>query len=253
MNFRNRLIALNKKMSGDFLQMYAALKQDASLKEYATADTAIISESVVTIIDANYPACLKELMMPPFVLYYEGDLTILDKKRLGVWGSRKPSPYAQIICSTLLNEGDLDYVVVTNLDVGINALAIETYQSKGYLIGILASGLERKYPIETKDIFRQENTKYCLITEYASNVTVSLKQLQARQRLMVGLSEMVVCIEPPKGSDLVKMSIQALNQGILVYVVPDQLTQNQEVATFELIEQGASCLTQLNLFHIKKL
>ena len=51
----------------------------------------------ITLDDAEYPTLLKEIYDPPFVLYYRGDVNLLEKPMLGIVGSRKATGYTRIV------------------------------------------------------------------------------------------------------------------------------------------------------------
>ena len=85
MTLRERLIALSVMKNGNWSKMYDILKDDIHLKslteeEIKSSLLKIGKINVITILDETYPEGLKEMIRPPFVLYYQGDLTLLKKK-----------------------------------------------------------------------------------------------------------------------------------------------------------------------------
>ena len=47
----------------------------------------------ITILDDRYPDSLKAINYPPFVIYYKGDLSLLDTRLVSMVGMRNPSEY----------------------------------------------------------------------------------------------------------------------------------------------------------------
>ena len=98
MELREKLIALSVLKNGNWFKMYDVLKDDIKLKqitqEQVTQAKLKLGESkVLTVLDEEYPSLFKEMIRPPFVLYYQGDLMLLKKKKIGVMGNRRPSAY----------------------------------------------------------------------------------------------------------------------------------------------------------------
>ncbi len=245
---RNRLIALNQETKGDFLQMYQVIKADEQLKTYAWADDVTFAPNILTILDEDYPYAFKQLKMPPFVLYYEGDVTLLQHQTLSIIGSRNPSQYAQQMCQSLCETLSPQRVVVSSLDVGISFIALQTFSKRGSVIGVLPSSLDRMYPIESYDLFQHLKQTHCLITEYPEKTVASVQTLRARERLLCALSQEIICIEPSAKGAMINSVLDALEQGTCVYVLPDQLGQRAAQGTFKLLEHGALCLTEISTF-----
>lgn len=45
----------------------------------------------VTVLDKEYPEKLRKLQYAPWILFYEGNLALLDRKSAGIIGSRDAS------------------------------------------------------------------------------------------------------------------------------------------------------------------
>src|SRR5690625_2125870 len=58
--------------------------------------------SVITIEDGTYPAGLREIYDPPYIIYCRGDVGLLNDPLLGVVGSRKATSYSRTALSDIL-------------------------------------------------------------------------------------------------------------------------------------------------------
>lgn len=81
MEMRDILVAMAIRHDGDFEKIY----NDINLgKHYDPHEVKQLKENIkypyVTIIDSNYPEPLKEKNCPPYVLFYEGNLNLINKK-----------------------------------------------------------------------------------------------------------------------------------------------------------------------------
>src|SRR2546428_5075945 len=74
-----------------------------------SAQVEALRSSAVTMVDAEYPPLLKEIIDPPLALFYRGDLSLLQKPLVAVVGSRRASPYgmnaAEYLSQQLVSAG----------------------------------------------------------------------------------------------------------------------------------------------------
>lgn len=76
---RDIIIYLSLKYKGDWNMIYEAIKAKEKLDiEAVKVAASSISSGVLTIIDDNYPASLKNTYKPPFCVYYLGDISKLE-------------------------------------------------------------------------------------------------------------------------------------------------------------------------------
>ena len=95
------------KYQGDFQSILKALqaKEKVSQEERREA-VAKVNSKYTTIISSDYPDALKEISCPPFVLFYHGNLNILNGKCIGVIGKRVPSEYGSNITDKIVPNKD---------------------------------------------------------------------------------------------------------------------------------------------------
>ena len=96
MDGRKILLYLSLKYDGDWDKVFNAIidKENVPLEELSKVENRIKS-NYLTIIDDNYPEYLKKTYKPPIVLYYYGDISLLDNKlsSIAVVGSRMCTAY----------------------------------------------------------------------------------------------------------------------------------------------------------------
>ena len=117
------LLYFSLKYKGQFDLIYKALERkervDESLKEELFKT---IKSSYTTIISDDYPQQLKYINCPPFVLYYYGSLSLLDKDCIAVIGKRDCSEYGVQATRVLVKElVKNDIVIVSGMAKGIDA------------------------------------------------------------------------------------------------------------------------------------
>ena len=91
----------------------------------------------VTVLDEEYPEKLRKLQYAPWILFYEGNLALLDRKSAGIIGSRDASEKGVEMCRTLCRHLSNKYVVVSGLAKGIDSIAHQCSLNRG-TIGVIA-------------------------------------------------------------------------------------------------------------------
>ena len=110
---------------------------------------------VLTVLDGGYPQRLKEIYLPPIVLFYRGNLSLINQRAVAIVGSRDHSKYAKECIHELIppivNDG---IVVVSGLARGVDTLAHEeTLKTNGNTIAVIGSGLDVFYPPENANLY----------------------------------------------------------------------------------------------------
>jgi DNA processing protein len=214
----------------------------------------------VTIADESYPALLKEIYLPPTVLYFQGSsfnelqpypahpecpegvYRRIANKRIAVVGARKANEYGaravQALVPDLVAAG---YTIVSGGAIGIDAMAHEAaLQCGGKTIAILGSGLLRLYPSSNKNLFKR-------IIESGGIVASSFPLLMegfphnfpARNRIVTGLSQGCVVVQAAKKSGALISAHCAMEQGREVFAVPGNFDDVLSAGCHEIIQQGA--------------
>ena len=117
---------------------------------------------LLTIHDPAYPALLKQISAPPYVLYVLGKpqhaANLLADPQLGIVGSRNASTYGKEIATAfaqkLANSG---LVITSGLASGVDGAAHRgALQAEiGSTIAVAACGLDRVYPAEHRQLAEQ--------------------------------------------------------------------------------------------------
>ena len=197
--------------------------------------------SYITILNKDYPTCLKSTFKPPFVLFYKGNVELLkdNKRKIAIIGSRDNSEYGKLstqnICRELVQE---KFVIVSGLARGIDSIAHKTcLESNGETIAILGNGINVSYPKENKELYTEIEEKGLLISEYPDNVAPDSSNFPKRNRIIAALSEGVVVIEAKEKSGTMNTVSHALEDGKQIFCVPDRC--NSDSGCNKLIKEGA--------------
>jgi DNA processing protein len=163
------------------------------------------------MLDPIYPQSLKNAVEPPFVLYYYGNISLLDKESncISYIGSREASPYgldtAKRIAGELVQSG---YVVVSGLARGIDAAATEgALEAHGLAVGILGCGIDLCFPSSSQPLYEKLKKEGLLLSEYPFSTPPQPFHFPRRNRLLASLSKgLVVGEAKSKSGTLITVS-----------------------------------------------
>lgn len=195
----------------------------------------------ITIFDGTYPKRLKEIWNPPLVLFYQGDLTYLQKPCLTVVGARQNGAYGQAILQQwlpqLVAQG---VVIVSGLARGVDALAHEiTLAAGGSTVAVIGTGLMRTYPASHRALQSAISQQGLILSEYLPDVGPQKQYFPERNRILAGLSYNTLVVEARRQSGSLITAALAVQNNRSVLAVPGAVTYDRAQGCNELIQQGA--------------
>ena len=195
----------------------------------------------ITILDDEYPKILFELKDPPFILFYEGNLKLLNSYMVCIIGSRNCSKYADKACHDLIMKLPKDYVVISGLAKGIDSLAHLNAIELGYSsIGIIGCGCNVVYPKENEFLYREIKKYHLLLSEYPNDTKPLAHHFPSRNRLLACLSNKCYVVEAKSKSGTMITANYAVDLDREVIAFPYRYDDEFGKGCNELIEQGAS-------------
>lgn len=231
---RNKIAAYAQKYQGDWSSIAKAIAQHQEIDD--------INPSVkfVTIVDKDYPECLKRLRFPPWILYYEGQLNLLNQPSLGIVGSRGLCTYARNVIERLV-KANSEKVIVSGLAKGADAHAHECALKQG-TVGILGCGLDVVYPKENRKLIDEMKKHHLVISEYPCGTAPMKHHFPWRNRLIAAFSDHVVAVQAQIRSGTATTIMHAIELSKPVYCVPYPLDSAEGEGCNALIAQGAQIL-----------
>ena len=221
------------------------LLADKSLQEadqiLARCDAAGIG--ILTWQDSNYPERLRNIDLPPLVLYVRGTLPRIDEEiAIAMAGTRRATPYGRKAAAELAYQiTRLGGLVLTGIVEGCDRYAADgALKAGGPLVCVLAGGVDVPY-YNTRDNRRLlEDVAACgaLISEYAPGSAHLPEHFARRNRLLTGLSLGALCVEAPQRSGTLGVARLALEQGRDVYAIPANIDAEASAGTNRLLARG---------------
>jgi DNA processing protein len=196
----------------------------------------------ISINDNCYPRLLREIATPPVILYYRGNVKLLNYvSLLGVIGSRNATGYTDQALHYLYPAFSQHKIgIVSGLAKGADHSALKlALQYDLPAVAVLAFGHCRHYPAITRTTRNQLEQHGLVISEYPPQTPIKKYYFPQRNRLISGISKGVLITESEMHSGTHITLECALDQNREVYVIPgrfyDQLSEGNMIAA----QQGA--------------
>lgn len=196
--------------------------------------------------DARYPDLLRNIELPPPLLFYRGDPDCLLGKCITMVGSRTASPKGLEVTRSISRDlSQAGVTIVSGLAMGIDAAAHEGCLAGGSpTAAVLACGMDVDYPSENLDL-REHIIKSggVLLSEYPFGMRASKHVFASRNRIMSGLSRAVLMMESRIRSGSMLTVQHALDQGRDVYAYPGVPGTEWAEGAHQLLRDGAIYFT----------
>lgn len=239
------LLYLALKYKGNWDAMYNAIKEKEDLpKNY---DFKKMREGVkskfITLLDVNYPDFLKTLYKPPLVLFYYGDINLINdyKNNISVVGTRNPTRYGEEVTKKLVKEISGKINIVSGFAYGIDSIAHKTcIENKGKTIAVLGCGIDYCYPETNYKLYEEIKNNHLIISEYPNNVEPNKENFPFRNRLVAAFGKCLLVIEGGSKSGTSITTNYALNYGRDVLAIPTNI--DRDSICNNLIKEGADLI-----------
>lgn len=197
--------------------------------------------SVVTILGNNFPKNLINIPDPPIIIYYNGDISLLNQENLlAVVGTRKPTAYGRAVAEKFVSELVLkgNIVTVSGLAYGIDSeVARVTLENKGKTIAVLGGGIRQIYPASNTTLAEKiVETGGLVMSEYFPTARPTQYTFPERNRIVSGVSKGVLVIEAGEKSGSLITANFAIEQGKELFVVPGNINNVNCFGSNKLIE-----------------
>jgi DNA processing protein len=239
-DFRSLVERLGLPAAGGWSRADVAASAPEVAGEWLAAASVRTDQAFLTLADARYPERLRGLAFPPPVLFYEGNLALLDEKLVAVVGSRAATAtglvVARRIAQTLIGGGA---GVISGLARGIDTAAHEASMPR--TVAVLGQGLGIAiHGQRGKLLERMAEGEGLVLSELLPAWGGSRFTFPRRNRIIAGLAELTVVVEAGRRSGALITARWALDYGKEVFAVPGSPLHEQSAGCLDLIAEGAS-------------
>ena len=198
--------------------------------------------------DVLYPKRLKEIYLPPVVLFYKGRLELFNRLSIGIVGARNHTPYSKEALEYLLPDIlERKVSIISGLARGVDSLAHQlTLDLKGETIAVIGNGINICYPKENQSLYDAIGRKGLILSEYPLDSPPLKFHFPYRNRIIAGLSHGLCVIEAKLHSGSLITANVALSENRQVFALPGNITSEYSKGTNELITAGAFPIRNAN-------
>ncbi len=195
----------------------------------------------VSLEDGLYPSRLRNIPDPPYGIYYKGCLPADSLPVTAVIGTRNADAYgkdqARQFASYLSARG---IGIISGLARGIDGIAGRAaLRGSGRSYAVLGSGVDICYPRENSDLYYDLIEQGGIISEYPPGTQPKTSHFPMRNRIISGLSDVLLVIEARLKSGTMITTDHALAQGRDVFALPGRVCDSLSDGCNLLISQGA--------------
>ncbi len=239
MDRRKKLAILSCMYHGDWDSIAKALQQNQEIMDMD------IKEAYITIYDRQYPDCLRKLRFPPWVLFYQGDITLLEKPMMTIIGSRMMDTYAKQLVEITVTNLRKRFVLVSGLAKGVDGYVHQIALEAGHTIGVIGSGLDTTYPYENISLYKRMRKTDLILSEYPKGTGVRKHHFPWRNRILAALGQGLIVIEARIQSGTICTVNEAIAINKEIYVFPHPFMSEKGMGCNKLIADGAQILYEM--------
>lgn len=217
-------------------------KQKDLCEEYRKLEEQGIS--FIPYFDKAYPSRLRRALSPPYAIYVKGKLPSEEKLSVAIVGARRCTPYGETMAleyGEKLAEAGIQ--IISGMARGIDGAAQRgALNAGGTTYGVLGCGVDICYPSEHRGLYGDILKEGGVLSEQPPKAPPLARNFPARNRIISGLSDLVLVMEAKEKSGSLITADMALEEGKDVYALPGLATSPMSRGCHRLIAQGAGIL-----------
>lgn len=196
-----------------------------------------------SILDEIYPWDLSEIYNPPALLFYQGNIDLIELPKVAVVGSRDSSKLGNQSVQKIIKELNNELIIVSGLARGIDTVAhMAALQNGGRTIAVIGTGLDVFYPKANKKLQAYIGKNHLVLSEYGPGEQPLKFHFPERNRIIAGLCRGVIVAEAKMRSGSLITCERAMEEGRDVFAIPGSILDGKSDGCHHLIQEGAKCI-----------
>lgn len=206
--------------------------------------------TVITTEDLSWPAELQQLgSQTPLALWLSGPANRLEgapASRITLVGARAATSYGEHITMELASDlASQGRIIYSGGAYGIDGAAhrAATMAHPGSTVAVLATGLDRVYPVGNQQLFeRIHDSGGLLVSELPPGSSPTRWRFQQRNRILAALSGATIVIEAGYRSGSLNVAREAHALGKPIGAVPGPITSPASAGCHRLLQEGIATI-----------
>lgn len=181
-------------------------------------------------------AGLEAMKKAPATLYYKGNPKLLQRPKISIVGTRKPSNYTRDLTLRLAKAlSDRGVCIVSGAAMGVDAIA-HTGAGTNNTIAVVANGLDIRYPVLNRGLIEKIENEGLLLSQFNDGFQPTNWSFVVRNELVVALGDCLVVTEAELDSGSMRSVEYAQKMGKKIYVLAHRIGESN--GTNRLLAQG---------------
>lgn len=189
----------------------------------------------------DYPTLLRGDPSPPGVVFWKGSVASLDRPRVAIVGTRSATPEGRSLAYEMGRDlASAGVCVISGVALGIDGSAHRgALDAAGVTVGVAASGVDVAYPRRHAALWEEIASTGLILSETPPGYPAQAWRFPARNRVIAGLSQLVVVVESHRsGGSLITVEA-AIERGVEVRAVPGPVKSPACAGSNQLLYDGA--------------
>ncbi len=194
--------------------------------------------------DEEYPKRLLKIYDFPMGLFVKGRFPEEDHPTAAIIGARGCTNYGRQAAEWMARELSKSGVqIIGGLAIGIDSAGHRgALEAGGRTFAVLGCGLHTCYPRENYQLYTRIGQEGGLLSEYLPDEPPLAGNFPVRNRIISGLSDVVLVMEARQKSGSLITAGLALEQGKEIFALPGRLSDPLSEGCNRLIQEGAAVL-----------
>lgn len=200
---------------------------------------------LITAEDEEYPQRLRRIYDAPYGLFVKGRLPWEERPAVAIVGARRCTHHGQRLAESIAEKLAAEGVsVISGMAAGIDGSGHwGALRAPGDTFAVLGCGVDICYPAAHRELYQAIAGNGGILSEYPPGREARPAYFPLRNRIISGLSDLVLVVEAREKSGSLITVEQALEQGRDVMAVPGRPDDPLSVGCNRLIREGAAIYT----------
>lgn len=234
-----------EKLSSRWCHMAAQMQPEGVLEEYGEQGV-----QVSRLGSSSYPRRLGDDIEPPEVLFWKGDIGILDADAtVAIVGTRTCTNYGyEVAYQAGRDLAEAGVSVVSGLALGIDAAA-----HKGTLsvdgappVAVVGCGIDIVYPKANRKLWEEVADRGVILSETPLGISPEPWRFPSRNRIIAALADAVLIVESLEQGGALFTAEEAAQRSLPVFAVPGPIRSPASQGTNRLLAEGCMPMCDIN-------
>lgn len=207
--------------SGELTEVAKAVREQLSSNPFTYKIHILINGTY------DYPVRLHDAKEPVELLYYTGNVELLNTRSVAVVGTRNPTEEGRIRTRNLVKQLVKDgFTIISGLAAGIDTEAHKTaLEQGGATIAVIGTPITQAYPKENAQLQHTIGKEHLLISQVpflkyqSQDYRLNRHFFPERNKTMSALSEATIIVEAGETSGTLRQADAAIHQGRKLFIL----------------------------------